>query len=68
MLRYLTQKYNLPEHWYPSNDLQKQARIEEYLHWQHLNTRMQAAMVFQHKVSSSVISMPPPLVLLYTFA
>ena len=51
ILRYLTSKYNLPEHWYPRNDLQRQARIEEYLHWQHLNTRMQAAMVFQQKVS-----------------
>ncbi|XP_045172677.2 glutathione S-transferase theta-1-like isoform X1 [Mercenaria mercenaria] len=50
ILRYLASKYNLPEHWYPKNDLQKQARIEEYLHWQHLNTRMQAAMVFQQKL------------------
>ncbi|WAR03517.1 GSTT1-like protein [Mya arenaria] len=50
ILRYLSCKYNLPEHWYPRNDLLKQARIEEYLHWQHLNTRLQAAMVFQQKL------------------
>ncbi|KAH3877392.1 glutathione S-transferase theta-1-like isoform X3 [Dreissena polymorpha] len=50
ILRYLSQKYKLPEHWYPHSDLQKQARIDEYLHWQHLNTRLQAAMVFQHKL------------------
>ncbi|KAL4223753.1 Glutathione S-transferase theta-1 [Mactra antiquata] len=50
MLRYLTSKFKLADHWYPQNDLMKQARIEEYLHWQHLNTRMQCAMVFQQKL------------------
>lgn len=55
MLRYLASKYNVPEHWYPTNDLLKQARIEEYLHWQHLNTRMQAAMLFQQKVSPLIM-------------
>ena len=50
ILRYLCQKFNVAEHWYPQTDLKQQARIEEYLHWQHLNTRMKAAMVFQHKV------------------
>lgn len=50
ILRYLSCKYNVAEHWYPRSDLQKQARVEEYLHWQHLNTRMQAAMVFQQKL------------------
>ncbi|XP_074146054.1 glutathione S-transferase theta-2B isoform X1 [Sminthopsis crassicaudata] len=32
ILHYLSQKYNTPAHWYPS-DLQARARVEEYLSW-----------------------------------
>ncbi|KAL3857555.1 hypothetical protein ACJMK2_012207 [Sinanodonta woodiana] len=48
ILRYLSQKYNVPEHWYPRSDIKKQSRVDQYLNWQHLNLRLNAAMTFQH--------------------
>ncbi|CAH1801026.1 unnamed protein product [Owenia fusiformis] len=46
ILKYLCRKYKLADHWYPQ-ELKKQARCDEYLNWQHWNTRMNAAMVFR---------------------
>jgi glutathione S-transferase len=37
-LRYLTNTHTVDEHWYPHEPLQ-QAKVEEYLNWQHSNTR-----------------------------
>ncbi|XP_061163342.1 glutathione S-transferase theta-1-like [Saccostrea echinata] len=50
ILQYLCSKYDLPEHWYPRKDLKAQAKVNEYLNWQHANTRMNCAMVFRHLV------------------
>ncbi|KAL8576061.1 hypothetical protein ACOMHN_001411 [Nucella lapillus] len=44
---YLSRTRQVADHWYPQ-DVQKRARVNEYLHWQHLNTRAQCAMLFQH--------------------
>ncbi len=49
ILQYLCVKYGLNE-WYPT-DLQAKAKVDEYLNWQHFNTRMQAASVFRIIVS-----------------
>lgn len=46
ILKYLTLKYKLEDHWYPS-DFQQQIKVDEYLHWQHANTRLNAAMIFR---------------------
>ncbi|KAK3084631.1 hypothetical protein FSP39_016586 [Pinctada imbricata] len=48
ILRYLSTKYNVPEHWFPRNDIKKKARLDEYLNWQHMATREQSAMLFQN--------------------
>ena len=40
-MRYLVQKHQLPDHWYPS-DLEKRAKINEYLDWHHQNLRVGA--------------------------
>ncbi|KAA0196350.1 Glutathione S-Transferase Theta 1 [Hyalella azteca] len=50
IMRYLCHKY--PDHvaddWYPK-DIAKQAYVDQYLEWQHANTRFGCAMYFQHK-------------------
>lgn len=33
-------------HWYPQNDAQKRGQIDEYLEWQHMNTRMTCSYYF----------------------
>ena len=39
----------IPIHLFVAQDLVGQARVDEYLHWQHLNTR-QCAMYFRVRV------------------
>lgn len=45
ILRYLTNCYKFDDHWYPKND-QLRARVDEYLEWQHMNTRQYCAKYF----------------------
>ena len=52
ILRYLCREYPVPDHWYPS-DSQQQARVDEYMAWQHINTRLNCAMYFQSKVNGT---------------
>ncbi|XP_005089374.1 glutathione S-transferase theta-1 [Aplysia californica] len=46
--KYVIQKFNLPDHWFPQKDIKKQARVEEYLHWHHFNTRALCANLFRN--------------------
>ncbi|XP_049322363.1 glutathione S-transferase theta-1 [Astyanax mexicanus] len=39
IMMYLVEKYNTPDNWYPA-DLQKRARVNEYLSWQHSAIRI----------------------------
>ncbi|XP_034955083.1 glutathione S-transferase theta-1 [Zootoca vivipara] len=48
ILLYLARKFKTPDHWYPS-DLQKRARVDEYLSWQHTTTRMYGTKVYLAK-------------------
>ncbi|KAG5668173.1 hypothetical protein PVAND_016123 [Polypedilum vanderplanki] len=49
ILRYLMSKYkNIPDHFYPS-EIRARAAVDEYLEWQHLNTRLGCAIYFQIK-------------------
>lgn len=52
ILRYLAREKGVDDHWYP-NDSKLQAKVDEYLEWQHVNTRLFCAMFFQHKVTFS---------------
>ncbi|XP_019619592.1 PREDICTED: glutathione S-transferase theta-1-like isoform X2 [Branchiostoma belcheri] len=45
ILKYLAVRYVVPDHWYPS-DLRLRARVDEYMAWQHMNTRFNAAGLF----------------------
>ncbi|GFN99433.1 glutathione s-transferase theta-1 [Plakobranchus ocellatus] len=48
IVKYMIQKRGLPDHWFPAQNFKKQARVEEYLLWYHINTRFPAALLFQH--------------------
>lgn len=45
IFRYLTAKNRISDNWYPSN-LEARARIDEYLEWQHSNTRTTCSNYF----------------------
>ena len=47
ILRYITNTHSLDEYWYPKEDPMAQQKVEEYLHWQHINTRAMCAKYFQ---------------------
>nr|XP_006121720.1 glutathione S-transferase theta-1-like isoform X1 [Pelodiscus sinensis] len=49
ILLYLSRKYNTPDHWY-SSDLQKRARVDEYLSWHHNSFRRIAPKTLWIKV------------------
>lgn len=42
ILRYLSREHSVPDHWYP-RDSRRRARVDEYLEWQHSNTRLHCA-------------------------
>lgn len=46
---YLADKFHTPDHWFPA-DLQKRARVNEYLSWQHTSIRMHAAKIIWFKI------------------
>ncbi|XP_069136424.1 glutathione S-transferase theta-1-like [Argopecten irradians] len=48
ILKYLAAKHNVPDHWYPRNDIKAQARVDEFMNYQHLSTRINMAMLFQN--------------------
>ncbi|KAJ8263309.1 hypothetical protein COCON_G00157660 [Conger conger] len=45
ILKYLAEKFRTPDHWYPA-ELQKRARVNEYLAWQHTAIRAHGSKVF----------------------
>uniref|UniRef100_A0A182UKQ6 glutathione transferase n=1 Tax=Anopheles melas TaxID=34690 RepID=A0A182UKQ6_9DIPT len=47
IFRYLCREYKVPDHWYPA-DSRRQALVDEYLEWQHHNTRATCAIYFQY--------------------
>jgi glutathione S-transferase len=61
IFRYLMQnkKESFGDNWYPS-DIRTRALIDEYLEWQHNNTRLGCAMYFQSKFLIPKISGQPP--------
>ncbi|XP_071789772.1 glutathione S-transferase theta-1-like [Asterias amurensis] len=49
ILQYLAERYHCPDHWYPK-DIKARGKVQEYMAWQHLNTRMHCVAVFVHEV------------------
>nr|XP_005503936.2 glutathione S-transferase theta-1 [Columba livia] len=58
ILLYLSRKYNTPDHWYPS-DIQKRARVDEYLSWHHANIRANAPKTMWIKLLIPLITGQP---------
>ncbi|NWX84232.1 GSTT1 transferase, partial [Nothoprocta ornata] len=54
ILLYLSRKFQTPDHWYPS-DLQKRARVDEYLSWQHTSIRAKGSEVFLSRLMLPVL-------------
>ncbi|XP_063226245.1 uncharacterized protein LOC134533028 [Bacillus rossius redtenbacheri] len=48
ILRYLCREKDVPDHWYPK-DSKQQAIVDEYLEWQHLNTRLNVSVYMLRK-------------------
>ncbi|KAJ9596348.1 hypothetical protein L9F63_012623 [Diploptera punctata] len=59
ILRYLSYEKNVPDHWYPK-DRKQQAKIDEYLEWQHLDTRLNCSMYFIVKFLRPLITGQTP--------
>ncbi|NP_001156289.1 glutathione S-transferase, theta class-like [Acyrthosiphon pisum] len=58
ILRYICRTYNVADHWYPKDSV-KQAQVDEYLEWQHTNTRADCALYYLHKVLWPVMNGKP---------
>ncbi|XP_030316433.1 glutathione S-transferase theta-1-like [Calypte anna] len=58
ILLYLARKFKTPDHWYPS-DLEKRARVDEYLSWQHINIRGKGSKLFLTKALVPVLTGQP---------
>ncbi|KAL4224352.1 Glutathione S-transferase theta-1 [Mactra antiquata] len=54
IMRYLAVKFNVAESWYPRTDLVKQARCDEFLHWQHLFLRRFCVEIFLPTIRSKM--------------
>ncbi|KAG7282400.1 hypothetical protein CRUP_029721 [Coryphaenoides rupestris] len=58
ILRYLVTKYNIPEHWYPSQP-ERRAKVDEYIAWHQTYTRPHTASVFITEVLRPRLSGSP---------
>lgn len=56
IVRYLAREFNIAEKWYPK-DSKQQARVDEFLEWQHLNIRLFGSMIFRHRVSIIIMTL-----------
>ncbi|XP_017877162.1 glutathione S-transferase theta-1 [Ceratina calcarata] len=46
ILRYLSREFKLSDHWYPKES-KSQLKVDQYLEWQHLNTRFNCGSYFR---------------------
>ena len=55
-----TQFLPASSHWWPRDDVRKSLRVDEYLHWQHLNVRTNGTLVFLHSILNPLRFKQPP--------
>ncbi|CAK9795865.1 Glutathione S-transferase theta-1 [Anthophora quadrimaculata] len=58
ILRYICREFKVADHWYPKES-KSQVKIDEYLEWQHLNTRLHCALYFRLKYLVPTLSGQP---------
>jgi len=46
IIEYLIAKFNLSDVWFPKNDIILRAKVQEYSHFHHTNTRKCAMLLF----------------------
>ncbi|PSN54355.1 Glutathione S-transferase theta-1 [Blattella germanica] len=56
ILRYLCRERDVPGHWYPK-DSKRQAKVDEYLEWQHLDIRLNCSMFFVQKPDPTLLNL-----------
>ncbi|XP_014479434.1 PREDICTED: glutathione S-transferase theta-1-like [Dinoponera quadriceps] len=59
IVRYITREFKVDDHWYPS-DSKRQAKVDEYLEWQHLNTRLFCSTYFLTQYLIPILKRRPP--------
>ncbi|KAK6638437.1 hypothetical protein RUM44_008866 [Polyplax serrata] len=59
ILKYLSRKYNVPDNWYPK-DIKKQAKVDEFLEWQHISKRVPLSMYFINAFLKPKLTGNPP--------
>ncbi|XP_033626981.1 glutathione S-transferase theta-1-like isoform X1 [Asterias rubens] len=59
ILQYLADRFDCPDHWYPK-DPKARGKVQEYMAWQHWNTRMHCATVFIQEVILPKATGNPP--------
>lgn len=57
--RYICREFKVNDHWYPS-DSKRQAKVDEYLEWQHLNTRLHCSSYFLAAFLNPLMQNRPP--------
>ncbi|KAG7209023.1 hypothetical protein KM043_015188 [Ampulex compressa] len=59
ILRYVAREFKVADHWYPTES-KSQAKVDEYLEWQHMNTRLHCAAYFIVKFLNPLMRGTPP--------
>ncbi|XP_060568670.1 glutathione S-transferase theta-1-like [Ruditapes philippinarum] len=54
IMRYMALKNNVADHWFPRQDLRKQAKIDEFINWQHQSVRKPCVELFIAKFRSRI--------------
>ncbi|XP_075220335.1 glutathione S-transferase theta-1-like [Lycorma delicatula] len=59
IVRYLCRETNIADNWYPKDSI-KQAKVDEFLEWQHIELRVPCALYAMNKFLKPLLSGKPP--------
>ena len=59
IMKYLCERFSeIPTHLYPDHDLEKRAKIDQWMFWQHLNIRSASGALMHSSVSKDIAEAP----------